>query len=282
MTLPQPLAVHTGMEFQHFRKGECGPFKLPFLYNSPNIAMTSLMVRRDFDTATATVTLVDLDDQDVTTFTPTAVTSYELDDESENYCLVLSPGNWAGAASVQTDKFYYFRIESGTGEYFTDEFFLMSAVDGFPESCEDELWARLTYTINGANIYSGFTATNPASPVKAFPASPFAFFMYLDATLFQPEWVQEVEGEPDGHGQTVVDRVTLKKRWRMGGRPVSDSIIDALNVTALSSLTYVEFSDGTTLTPLKSPTVEANWQDGGCLADFGYIFETDYFVKQGC
>jgi len=280
--IPQPIAVHRNMQFQHFRKGECGPYKNPVLYDAPNIAMTTIMAKRDFDTGTATVTLVDLDDNDVTTFTPTAVTSYPLDDESENYCLVLSPGNWPGAVSVQDDKYYYFRIESGTEEYYTDEFYLMPAVDSFPEICQDELWARLTYTIDGSNIYAGFTVDNPASAVHAFPQTPFSFFIYLDANLYQPEWSQETEGEPDGHGQTVVNRTILKKRHRLGGVPVSDSIIDALNVSALSSLTYIELSNGATITGIKNISVEANWQQGGCVADYSYLFETDYFTKQGC
>lgn len=270
------------MEFQHFRKGECGPYKNPVIYSAPNLAMTTIMARRDFDTGTATVTLVDLDDNDITTITPTAVASYPLDDESENYCLVLSPGNWAGAASVPTDTYYYLRIESGVEEYYTDEFFLMAGSGGFPEVCEGELWAKLTYTIDGSNIYSGYTAANPASAVSAFPQTPFAFYAYIDAAIYQPEWSIETEGEPDGHGQTVATRTTLKKRHRLGGALVSDSIIDALNVSALSSLTFIQFSDGTSLSGIKNISVEANWQQGGCLADFSYLFETDYFVKQGC
>jgi hypothetical protein len=280
--LPQPIAVHRSLEFQHFRKGECGPYKNPVLYSSPNIAMTSIMAKRDFDTGTATVTLVDLEDNDITTFTPTSVTSYPLDDEGEYYCLVLGAGNWVGAVSVSDDTYYYFRIESGAEEYYTDEFYLMPGVDNFPEVCNDEVWAKLSYTLDGSNVYTGFTTANPASAVHAFPQTPITFYMFLDSALYQPEWEQETEGEPNGHGQTVVSRTTLKKRWRLGGVPVSDSIIDALNISALATSANLQLPNGATITIDKNISVEANWQQGGCFADYSYLFENNYFVKQGC
>lgn len=279
---PQPIAVHSGTAFQNFRKGECGPYRNPILYTAPNAAMTAIMIRRTVNVGTATVTLVNLDDVDVTTFTPTSVTSYELDSEGENYALVLGAGNWAGAASVQTDKFYYFRIESGTEEYFTDEFYFMPGVDGFPEACEGEIWAKYTYSINGANIYSGKTVVNPAVPVLAFPDAVLTFFLFLDAVVYQPSWEQEEIGEPDFHGQVVQDRLTLSKRWRLGGKPVSEAIYDALNVSALSALAFVGFNDGTSLSPMRKISVEADWNETGCTANVGLLFETSYFVKQGC
>ncbi len=279
---PQPIAVHKGLEFQNFRRGECGPYKNPVIYSAPNAAMTTIMIRRTVDVGTATVTLVNLDDVDVTTFTPTSVTSYALDTEGENYALVLAGGSWTGAASVTTDTYYYLRIESGSEEYYTDEFYFMPGSGGYPEICQGEIWAKLTYSINGANIYSGFTSANPAIPVHGFPDTVLTFFMYLDAVIYQPSWEQEEVGEENSHGIVVQDRLTLAKKWRLGGKPVSESIYDALNISAISALAFIQFSDGTSLSSLKKINVEADWNDGGCTANIGYIFETSYFIKQGC
>lgn len=279
---PQPIAVHSGMAFQNFRKGECGPYKNPVLYSAPNFAFTNIVIRRAVTGASATVTLVDLDDNDVTTLTPTSAVSWPLDSEGEMEMLVLGTGSWAGAASVMTDTYYYLRIESGVFEYYTDEFYAMPADSGFPENCGENVWAKLTYTLNGTKIVSGTTTANPAIPVYGFAQTTLSFFVFLNASLSQPEWAQDETGEEDAHGQVVVDRMSLAKRWRLEGIPVSEAIVDTLTVSALSDLAFINFSDGNSVSPIKRIITQPTWREGGCNADVKYNFETIYFVKQGC
>lgn len=280
--IPQPIAVHNGTAFQNFRKGECGAYKNPVLYTAPNFAMPNVMIRRATDGTSATITLVDLDDNDVTTVTPAGQSISSLDTELENEVLVLGAGNWAGAASVISDKYYYFRIESGAFTYYTDEFFAMAGDSGFPENCGEDVWAKVTYTLNGSNIYAGTTTANPAAPVNAFPTGDKTFFLFWNANLSRPEWAQDETGEPDAHGQIVTDRVSLSKKWVLEGVPVSEGVSDALMISVLNKTATISFSDGVSMAGIKRIAPQIDWQQGGCLADVKYQFETAYYVKQGC
>jgi hypothetical protein len=279
---PQPLAIHSLMERQNFRRGACTAYENVILYDAPNFKMPNVVIKREVSGVAPVVYLVDLEDNDITTLTPTSAVNWPLDTEEEFEALLLGTGSWAGAVSVQIETKYYLRIECGAEVYYSDEFLLDDDIDGFPPDC-GENWAKFTWTLDGTCIVSGRTTANPGEAVHAYPQTPFAFFTYWKANISRPEWDQEdFVAEPDAHGIEVRDGVRLIKRWTLEGVPVSESIADALTTSTLSDLVWIQFRDGDVLSGIKDIKTDISWENGGCDAVATVTFSTDYFVKQGC
>ena len=66
----------------------------------------------------------------------------------------------------------------------------------FPPDC-GEMWAKLSWLINGTCIVSGKTSTNAAEPVHGYPETDLWHFVYLNANLSRPEWEYDEKGEDD-------------------------------------------------------------------------------------
>lgn len=282
MYIPQPIAIHTSMERQNFRKGECKPFDNLVLYSAPNIVMPAVVIKRAVSGATATATLVDLNDNDIWAVTLPSQTSWPLDDEGEFEALVISAGNWVGAASLMTGTRYYFRIEAGTFTYYTDEIYLEQNNSGFPLQCDGQTIVKIYWVLDGTCIVAGKTTANDAEPVHGYPKTPLIFSVFWKANLSQPEWETEVVDEPDAHGQPVVKKRSLKKVWTVEGVPVSEGFADALAISALSDTVAVAFPDGIAFTGCRDIRTDVSWNNGGCSASLKFKFTTDYFVKLGC
>lgn len=270
------------MERQNFRKGNCKPYDNIVLYNAPNFVMPAVIIKQAVSGATATATLVDLDDNDVWAVTLPSQVIWPLDDEGEFEALVISAGNWVGAASLMTGTRYYFRIDAGIYTYYTDEIYLEQKDGDFPIACDDATFVKIYWVLDGSCILSGTTTANPSEPVHGYPQTPIIFTAYWKANLSQPEWEAEVEDEPDAHGQPVITRRSLQKKWTLEGVPVSEGFADALTLCALSDTVAVSFPDGIAFTGCKDIQTDISWNNGGCSASLKFKFKTDYFVKQGC
>ena len=282
---PQPIPFHAGQRSQNFRKGDCGPYQNPVIYAAPNLKMPVILMRRPGGgDSTITAELRTLEDDTVATLTATTATIEAMDTEGENEALVFPAGDWVGSVSVPVSAFYYIYIDTGSEEWYSDEIYLMDDdANGYPEPCEDQLWVRLKYTIDGTKIYSGSTVANPSVPVNAFPLEPLNFFIYLDAVLHQPEWELEETGDtPNRFGFEPELRKSLVRSWRMGGKPVSEGVIDCLTIVSMGKDIELEFSDLSEIVGAKKTRVEPEWQQGGCRAGYSFFFQTDFFVKQGC
>lgn len=278
---PQAMAVYSNTQRQNFRRGNCGPYANPILYTAPNFAMPNIQIKRLASASGVTVTLVDLDDNDITTLTPTSVVDWPLDALGEYEMVLLGTGNWAGAVSVQTERFYYLRIESGSFTYYTDEFYLDDNVDGFPPDC-GENWVKVAWVTDGTCIVSGKTGANSAEPVHAYAKTPVYQSFFWKANVSRPEWEFDEEGEPDAHGVFVPETRRLVKRWTLEGVPISETLADALTTASLSDATGIQFTDGEGFTPIRDARTDISWENGGCLATVKFTFTTDYLVKQGC
>lgn len=279
---PQPIAVHTLQDRQNFRKGDCASYANPVLRVAPNFIFPNIYIKRLTSGETPTVKLYRLTDDFISTLTPAGATDYALDAEGEFEMLVLEAGNWTGIVPsdiIGTEC--YLKIETASQDYYTDEFLIMDGTTGFPPDCGEQ-WAKLSWVLNGTCIVSGKTSTNEAEPVHAYPDEDQWSYVYLNANLSRPEWEYDEKGDEDAHGMTVVDTRKLVKRWTLEGRPVSESVYDAITTAAISDRVLLEFEDGTVFDYLRDVRTEANWESGGCLASVSMKFTTDYLVKQGC
>lgn len=282
MYTPQPIAVHLQQNRQNFRRGNCQPYENVVLYDAPAFMMPSLYIKRLTDGGTsATVTVYDLNDNVLTTLTPTSQTNYSLDDEGEYEMLVLGAGNWAGAISLMSGQKCYLAIDDGSFFYYTDEFSILTEVDSFPPDC-DTNWAKISWVMNGTCVVSDTTTANPAEPVSAYPKVDLTNFVFWESNFSRPEWEFDEAGENDAHGVFRPDTQRLVKRWTLEGAPVSEGVADALTVSALAKSVSIIFKDGTVFTGIRDIKTDISWEQGGCNAIVKYNFSTDYFVKQGC
>jgi len=282
MYTPQPIAVHLQQNRQNFRRGNCQPYENVVLYDAPAFMMPSLYIKRLTDGGTsATVTVYDLNDNVLTTLTPTSQTNYSLDDEGEYEMLVLGAGNWAGAISLMSGQKCYLAIDDGSFFYYTDEFSILTEVDSFPPDC-DTNWAKISWTMNGTCVVSDTTTANPAEPVSAYPKVDLTNFVFWESNFSRPEWEFDEAGENDAHGVFRPDTQRLVKRWTLEGAPVSEGVADALTVSALAKSVSIIFKNGTVFTGIRDIKTDISWEQGGCNAIVKYNFSTDYFVKQGC
>ena len=282
MYTPQPIAVHLQQNRQNFRRGNCKPYENVVLYDAPNFIMPNIYIKRLTDGGTsATVTVYDLNDTILTTVTPISQDNYPLDDEGEYEMLVLSGGDWVGAISLMSGQKCYFEIDDGSYFYYTDEFTILYDVDSFPPDC-DTNWVKVFWEMNGSCVVSGTTTTDPAIPVSAYPKVDLPNFVFWESNLSRPEWEFDEAGENDAHGVFVPDTQRLVKRWTLEGAPVSESVADALTVSALAGSVSIIFKDGTVFTGIRDIKTDISWEQGGCNAIVKYNFSTDYFVKQGC
>ena len=283
MYVPQPIAVHTVLDRQNFRKGQCKPYKNIVLYNAPNFVMPNILLKRAVSGASAVATLVDLDDNDIYTLTIPSQVNWPLDEEGEYECCVLGAGNWAGSSSLMTGGLYYLRIEAGTETYYTDEFQIQDSSGGFPIDCDGETVVKVTWVLDGTCIVSGKTSANEAEPIHGYPKTPLAFTLFWKANISQPEWEVSVEeGQPDAHGQSFAIRRSMSKRWALSGVPVSEGVVDALTSAALSDTVAVSFPDGNEFIGCKDIQTDVAWNGSGCSASARFIFTTQYLTKQGC
>ena len=282
MYTPQPIAVHTNLNRQNFRRGDCAAYDNPLLRVAPNFLFPNIMVKRLTSGEAPTVKLYRLTDAFISTLTPASVTNYALDTEGEYEMMVLGAGNWTGI--VPSDIIgtqCYLLIETTSQDYYTDEFLVMDGASGFPPDC-GENWAKISWVLNGTCIVSGKTATNEAVPISGYPLTDLTNFVYWKANTSRPEWEFEEKGEPDAHGVNVPETRRLVKRWSAEGVPVSESVSDALTVAALSDTVTIDFPDGTVYDGVKDIQTDISWEQGGCSAIVKFNFSTDYFVKQGC
>lgn len=282
MYTPQPIAVHLQQNRQNFRRGNCKPYENVVLYDAPAFMMPNIYIKRLTDGGTsATVTVYDLDDNVLTTLTPTSQTNYPLDDEGEYEMLVLGAGNWAGAISLMSGQKCYLAIDDGSFFYYTDEFSILTEVDSFPPDC-DTNWAKISWVMNGSCVVSDTTAANPAEPVSAYPKTDLTNFVFWESNFSRPEWELDEAGEDDAHGVFRPDTQRLVKRWTLEGAPVSEGVADALMVSLLAKSVSITFRDGTVFNSIRDIKPDVSWEQGGCNAIVRYNFSTDYFVKQGC
>ncbi len=282
MYTPQPIAIHLQRNRQNFRRGSCQPYQNAVVYDAPNFKMPNLFIKRLTDGSTsATVEVYDLDDNLLTTLTPTSQTNYALDNEGEYEMLVLGAGSWPGAISLMNTQKCYLLIDDGSYSYYTDEFVLLYDEDGFPPDC-DTNWVKVSWTVNGSCIASGVTSTNAAEPVHPYPQIDLNCFIYWEGNLSRPEWEFEEAGDTDAHGVFVPDTRRLAKRWVLEGAPISEGVADALTVSALSDSVTIACRDGTVFDGVRDIKTDISWEQGGCNAIVRYNFSTDYFVKQGC
>lgn len=267
------------MEMQGFRKGNCAPYENRVLVNSATMKFTNVMLKRLTAGGTATVTVVTLKDVDVTTVTPASQTNYSLDDGVDAYeMLVLGAGNWTALLSVASGL-YYLRIESGANEWYTDAiYFEQAGTAEFPQCSEG--WVKLSWT--DGRCIAADTSTDGVTPVLAYPDASQTFFLYLRADLSQPVWEYEETGDEDASQVFVPESKKAVKRWKLEGHPVSESVIDALQASALFATVNIEFPSLPAFVGVRDIRVESNWENGGCFGLFQYNFTTDYLLKQGC
>lgn len=277
--VPQPIACYGAMELQGFRKGECGAYQNRVLVNSATMKFTNVMLKRLTDGSTATVTVVDLDDNDITTVTPASQTNYSLDAGVDDYeMLVLNAGNWTALLSINPGD-YYLRIEAGVNTWYTDSiYFEQVGTNPFP-LCSDG-FVKVSWT-DGRCIVAG-VSTDGVTPVLAYPDHEHTFFLFLQANLSNPEWLYGEEGETDAYGVFTPKSRRTSKRWKLEGYPVSESVIDALTSASLFSNVTIEFPSLPAFTGITEIKVTPSWQNGGCYALFEFSFTTDYLLKQGC
>ena len=278
--VPQSIACYTLPEMQNFRKGNCGGvYQNIVSANGATLKMPNVMLKRLSDGTTATITVVDLYDNDITTVTPASQTSYYLDDAVNDYeMLVLGAGNWTTLLSLNPND-YYLRIEAGVNAWYTDAVYIeQNGGASFPE-CSNA-FVKLSWT-DGRCIAAG-TSTDGVTPVLAYPDLSQTFFIFLQANLSQPEWVYSETGQNDAAGVFIPTAQRMAKRWKLEGFPVSESVIDALNASALFADVTIEFPTLPAFTGIQEIKVTPTWQNGGCLATYEYTFTTDYLLKQGC
>lgn len=281
MYTPQPIAVHTNLARQNFRRGDCSPYDNVVRYTAPNFIMPNVFIARLTVGGTATVEVFDLDDNSLTTLTPASQTIYALDDEGEWEMLVLGAGNWAGAVSLMAERRCYLAIDDGSTTYYTDEIQIDTNTSGFPPDC-GENWIKVSWVLNGSCMVSGKTSANEAEPIHPYPLTDLTSYIFWKANVSRPEWEFEEKVEPDAHGVNVPETKRLVKRWSAEGVPVSESVSDALTVAALSDAVTIEFRDGTAFTGIMDIQTDVAWEAGGCKAVVKFNFSTNYLVKQGC
>lgn len=277
--VPQPIGVYSAMELQGFRKGNCAPYENRVLCNGDLCKFTNVMVKRLTVGGTATVTIVTLDDEDVFDIVPPSQNIYSLDAPVDAYeMLVLNAGNWESAGSINPGN-YYLRIDDGSNTYYTDAiYFEQSGTAEFPQ-CSDG-WVKMTW-MDGRCI-SADTSTDGVTPVMAYPDLSHSFFIFLEANLSQPEWATEEQGSTDAAGVFIPTSRRLAKRWKLEGYPVSESVIDALQSSALFEDITIEFPSMPAFSAIRDIKIAPTWEQGGCFARYEYTFTTDYLLKQGC
>ena len=75
---------------------------------------------------------------------------------------------------------------------------------------------------------------------------------------------------------------SLAKKWALEGFPVSESMVDALRASALFETVTIAFPNSAGFTNLREIEIEHTWLQGGCFAQYKYIFTTEFLLKQGC
>jgi len=276
---PQPIACYKAMEMQGFRKGLCPVYENRVLVNGDDYFFTNIMLKRLTDGTTATVTMVTLEDVDVATVVPVTQTNYTLDDGVDAYeMLVLNAGTWTSLISI-ADGNYYLRIVAGANTWYTDAIYFEQASGAAFPQCEDG-WVKLTWT-DGRCISAG-TSTDGITPIMAYPDVSHTFFIFLRANLSQPEWEYEEEANEDASKVRQYESRKLAKRWKLEGFPVSESVLDAIQSSALFETVTIAFPTVSAFTDIQEVEVESNWELSGCLAIFQYTFTTEYLLKQGC
>ncbi len=275
----QPIAVYTAQEMQGFRKGNCSPYENRVLANGSGYKFTNIMLKRLTTGGTATVKLYTLDDVEAATLTPPGQTNYTLDDGVDAYeMLVLHAGNWTALVSLN-DGFYYLEIQSGSNTWYSDAIYIeQNGGEAFPLCGGD--WVKVTWT-DGRYIQAD-VSTDGVTPVMAYPDASHTFFTFLLANLSQPDWAYEQEGEEDAAKVFVPSKRSLAKKWALEGFPVSESMVDALRASALFETVAIDFPNSSGFTNLREIEIEHTWLQGGCFAQYKYIFTTEFLLKQGC
>jgi len=276
--VPQSIPSYTAMEMQGFRKGNCKPYENRVLVNANSYAMPMVMFKRLTSGAVCTVTLVTILDVDLYTMTTTTRADFDLDDPISAYEMSVFPaGAWSSLGSPAPGN-YYLRIEDGTETHYTEAFYIEQTSEAFPQ-CSDG-WVKLTWT-DGRCIVAD-TSTDGVTPVLAYPDAEQSFFLFLRASLSNPEWETDEVGDADASGVFVANQKRASKRWRLEGYPVSEAVIDALQSSALFETVTIEFPTLPAFTGVRDIKVVPKWEVGGCYATFEYSFSTDYLLKQGC
>lgn len=132
--------------------------------------------------------------------------------------------------------------------------------------------------------YTKITFANPCDIGNVYYQTGFVQWIYLDAELSKPDFIDETEEDIDEEGNTLLTFQKLSKRYRLTAF-VPEYIVNALKTLPMHDAVGLQYTDGTVSMDMKNIKVESEFDDdfNGCMATVAITFESDnVIVKSGC
>ncbi len=272
--VPSPIPFHISTDRQHFRT--CGTaYKNILLWKDAGgglktIKFPPMQIKRDAGGGAVTgVTLRRKNDTSAAILLsfPAAWSVENLADPPGAFEALVTNGGEFNVTENVDGNFYYLEVISDGVSYYSEAFYFVEGrADLLFPKCGDVVRIRWY---------------DPCTISETIWGGGDGFQILIDSVPARPSFTYEEEGEADADGSFQPSFRRLQKERKLE-LFAPEWIAEAMASAALFNSVSLEYPDGEILSGINGIRTELEWQAGGCLARFTWIFKYDFLTRQGC